>query len=124
MDIIYRCPDCGYETSDRAMAKTHNCKDLFKVKNITLACYGGRIRFSNKTMTRDRRFWDTALESIDTWNSATFVGVYTEDLSEEHEKKLKNELLQAAIDYRAARIEGLEREIGELRSHMRPKAVR
>lgn len=126
MDTIYRCPDCGYETSDRSMAKGHNCKDLVKVKEIRLECcgYDGRIRFNKETATRDRRFWDITTESIRAWNSGIVFEVCTEDLSEEHEKELKNELLQAAVDYRAARIKELEREIGDLKRRMSHKAVR
>ena len=100
MQTIYRCPDCGYETSDR--------------------CYGGRIRFNKKTETRDRRFRDIEVP-VHVWNSGNLVEACTEDLSEEHEKKLKNEMLQAAVDYRAARIEELYRELGELKSRMSPK---
>lgn len=124
MQTIYRCQDCGYETSDRAMAKEHNCKDLIKVKEIRLECDYGRIRFNKRTETHDRRFYDIAPESVREWNGGTVFEVCTEDFSEEHEKKLKNEMLQAAVDYRADRIKGLEREIKELKRRMSSKDMR
>ena len=118
MDTIYRCHDCGYETSDRALAKKHNCKDLIKIKQIRLECYCGYIRFNKKTATYDRRCWDVELESARVWNNGTGVEVYTEDLSEAHEKKLKNDMLQVAVSYREGAIKELEREIGKLKSRM------
>lgn len=118
MSLIYTCDVCGMKTTDLGAALEHE-KHCFarSVKGIDLSWDYSKndfvfsvnfLSFSPETPTRREHIFDSGLS----------VDIYTEDMSEEHEKKLKNELLQAAIDYRAARIKGLEREIGELKSRM------
>ena len=120
MDTIYRCPECGFETSFKEIAEKHNCKNIFKYKKISLELYNGKIKFSSETSDKDTRFWTKpTTEHITLWNDDNLLHVETTDVSKEKEKELKVKLLEAAINSRRERVSKAEDEISRFEERIK-----
>ena len=120
MTTIYRCDECGFETSSKEIAEKHNCKKIFKYKKISLELYNGKIRFSSETSEKDERFWTKPTkEHITLWNDDNLLHVETTDVSKEKEKELKIKLLEAAINSRRERVSKAEDEISRFEERIK-----
>lgn len=112
MTTIYRCDECGFETTSSVLAEKHNCKKIFKYKEIRLELYNGKIRFGTEISEKDERFsTKPTSEHISLWNDDNLLHVETADVSKEKEKELKIKLLEAAINSRRERVSKAEDEI-------------
>ena len=119
---VYRCDKCGFETSNREEAENHDCKKIYKVKEIRLELNDDGAWFFKEVRSRSTDWdWDEPDERVSAWNSDTIFVVETTDLSREKEIELKQVLVKTARRYYTNRREDIDRVLSKLR---RPKMKR